>query len=385
MVASTDILDQITQEFLNVFKHDESIIQSAAKNLFYYLVIIQLALSAIWMTLAGESLQRFLTRMVQLAFSFGFFYALIQFGGEWVPNILNGFISLGQQGGVSSLDPSSVINQGVSISGAIFKGFFGWGLLGHPFVSLIGAAVCVGVIVLYALIAAELTIVLVKSYVIVAMGGLFFAFGASDYTREMSKNYFKTAIGLGLNLMVLYLLLGVGQNIGAQWADLTNSAAQNHEMMPMLVIAGAVIVYYLIIKNIPAFIAGLAGVGGFRNYGDAAVGAAVNAGMTSANTLMRAKAMMGKGVYGATQTGLAGASVFKSAAQGFNQGSGGIHNVGSAIKNAGSKIGSAGANTIKDVATRNNQHLSAGQKFANHLAKKCQYDSGSSPKGPGKK
>ena len=41
--------------------------------------------------------------------------------------------------------------------------------------------------------------------------------------------------------------------------------------MPMLVILSAVIVYYLIIKNIPPFVAGLSGVGGFRNYGDAAV------------------------------------------------------------------------------------------------------------------
>ncbi len=361
MAVDAGILDNITLEFLGVFKGDAVLIQHAAKTLFFYLVVIQLALSAIWMSIAGESLQRFVSRMIQLCFSFGFFYALIQFGGQWIPELINGFIEVGKQGGVGSLDPSSVLSQGVSISGAIFHGFYNWGLLTHPFVSLVGSAICVGIIILYALITAELTVILVKSYAIISIGSLFFAFGASDYTNQMAKNYFKTAIGLGLQLMTMYLILGVGQHIGAQWSSLTAKAVQQHELTPMYVICGAVIVYYLVIKNVPAFIAGIAGVSGFRNYGDAAVGMAVNAGMTAANTLSNAKHIGGKTTQGLTE-------ISKASAHGVSNLRSGSFSMQSAASAAATNVGKAGFHSFKDMAMRSNQHMSFGQKMNHHLA-----------------
>jgi len=370
MAIESGILDQVTQQFLEALSHDGSLIQKTAEMLFYYLVVIQLALSAIWMTLAGESLQKFLTRLVQMIFSFSFFYGLIQFGGQWIPQLLNGFIHLGQLAGVTSLDPSSIVDQGMSISGAIFKGFFGWGLLGHPWISLVGAIVCISILVLYGLMAAELAIVLVKSYILIATGGLFFAFGTSDYTQDMAKNYFRAAIGLGLQLMSLYLLLGVGQNIGSEWASMTALAAENHELMPMLVILAAVIVYYMILKNIPPFIAGLSSMGGFRNYGDAAVGMAINAGMSGANTLSNVKGLSGKGIQGLTQAGIGIGHALSSGFQGFRQGSNLVDGISKGAMSLGSHLGSATANTVKNMAMRQKQHLSTGQKFNQHMANK---------------
>lgn len=370
MSVDTGILDQVTQQFMNALERDGNIIQQAGEHLFYYFCIIQLSITALWMVLTGESLQRLVSRMVQLAFSFGFFFGLIQLGGQWVPDLLNGFIEIGQQGGVQSLDPSSIINQGVSISGAIFHGFFNWGLLSHPFVSLIGAAVCIALLILYAFIAAELTVILIKAYAVISVGGLFFAFGASEYTRQMTQHYVSTAIGLGLQLMMLYLLLGVGQNIGSDWAQMTQQAANNHELMPMLVILAAVIVYYLIIKNVPTFIAGLSGVGGFKNYGDTAVGMAINAGFTGANALSNVKRAGTSSIQAGTQMGTGASQVFQSANNAIKQR--GFNTQG--IKHAGASVakhvGSAAFNTVRDMATKTNSHLSTGQKFNQHLANK---------------
>ena len=131
------LLDQVTQQFLTAFHHDATIIHRAAAHLFYYLVTIQLSVTSLTLVLSGESLLKSVVRWIQLATLFGIFYALIQLGSEWVPQVLNGFIQLGQQGGVTSLSPSSLVDQGIAIAAAIFHGFFGWGLLGHPFVSLV--------------------------------------------------------------------------------------------------------------------------------------------------------------------------------------------------------------------------------------------------------
>lgn len=374
MISNVGILDQVTQEFLTTLTKDGHAIQVAAGHLFYYLVIIQLALTALWMTIAGESLQNFFSRIVQLCVSFGFFYTLIQLGGQWLPDILNGFIQLGQTGGVQSIDPSSIIDQGASISGAIFKAFFGWGLLDHPFVSLVGGVVCIAILILYALMAAELTIVLVKSYLVVSLGGLFFAFGASDFTQAMSKKFFNAVIGLGLNLMSLYLLLGVGENIGAQWASMTEQAAAQNQLMPMLIILAAVIVYYMILKNVPQFIAGLSGVGGFRNYGEAAVGSAINAGTSGMNLMLNASSKVGGAARGLTQTTMAGHKVAQSMQHAFGQHSGNpVKGISSALSTAAKHTGSAVCNTVKDLATQENRHQTTGQKFNHHLSNQLQH------------
>ena len=166
--------------------------------------------------------------------------------------------------------------------------------------------------------------------------------------------------------MTLYLILGVGQNVGAQWATMTAKAAISHELMPMLVITGAVIVYYLIIKNVPAFIAGIAGVSGFRNYGDAAVGMAVNAGMTTANVMSRASSMSGKGIQGATE-GLRVAGQAYNAYQGAKVSGMAPKN---ALSHAAVHFASASLESFKDMATRSNSHLSFGQKLNSHMANK---------------
>lgn len=368
MSDNVAILNEVTKQFLDALRHDTGIINVAATRVFYYLAVIQLSFTTLWMVVGGESLQRFLGKLVQLAFSFGFFYALIQHGGHWIPDLLNGFIDIGKSAGVQSLNPSAIIEQGISISGAIFNAFAGWGALKHLFVAMIGSVVCISVLIIYGFIAAELTIVLVKAYILITVGSLFFAFGASDYTRDMAINYFRAIIGLGLKLMTLYLILGVGNSIGAQWATLTHTAAQAHEIIPLLVILCAVIVYYLVLKNIPPFIAALAGIGGFRNYGDAAVGLAIDSGFKMSSSMMNAWGMSGKGAQALTEFGKGAASVGKSIFSGSHASNSGVIRLGRGFKKAAFDLMNSGANTLKDMACRENQHLTFGQKLNSHFS-----------------
>lgn len=369
MAVDTGILDQVTQEFLTVLHHDAEIIAVIAQRVFSYLVVIQLTLSALWMTLAGESLQRFVVKLVQLAFSFGFFYGLITYGGVWIPELLNGFIDIGQKMGLQSLDPSSIVSQGVSIAGGILKAFFNLGLLTHPFVAIVAAIVCVSIIIIYAFIAAELVIVLVKSYVLVATGGLFFAFGGSELTRVMAQRYFSSVMGLGLQLMSLYMLLAVGQRIGDTWTDMAMQASLHHQLMPLLVILCAVIVYYLIVKNVPPFIAGLSGVGGFRNHGETAVAMAMNVGASSVNAAAKARTISGKTVQGLTQFGLGNAHAIRQFGKGFGGSTKSpLGRVGAGVAHSVVGLGAATANTLKDMALKQHQHQSFGQKMNRHLA-----------------
>ena len=137
--------------------------------------------------------------------------------------------------------------------------------------------------------------------------------------------------------------------------------------MPMFVILAAVIVYYMILKNIPPFIAGLSGIGGFRNYGDTAVSTAINAGTGGASALL---GTTGKGIQGLAQFGTSLGHAGASGIQGFKQGSNLIHGLKVGATNMGANLASATANTVKNMAMRQKPHFTMGQKFNHHMANK---------------
>jgi len=309
---STPLLDNITQQFISTVSHNGHLLEEQAKRIFYYLAVIQLSISGIWMAIAGESLLQSFIQLIKTALLLSVFYAGITLAQEWLPSMVNGFIHLGQQAGATTaIHPSSILNQGLTISGTIIKSLGGLGMLNHPFVSFVGAVVCIGIPLVYALIAADLTIVLIKTYLMISLSSLFFAFGASDWTRTMSVNYIKSLLSLGLQLMSLYFLIGVGVSLGNQWAEIAQQAAAHHELMPMLAIFSAVIVFYLIIRNIPPYVAALSGMSGFRNSGEMAVGMAAFAATKGAK--LAAKALKKVGLGGGGSSGKSGMHGMSSA------------------------------------------------------------------------
>lgn len=288
------VLNTVTEQFLHSLQADFDKLQAAGESLFMQLAAIQITITGLYLALKGD-FNTFIVKFVQVVFVLSVFYTAILFGGHWMPAIINSFIGIGANAaGITSLTPSSVIDQGFSIGSAMIDNFGSWGWVTHPFGALLAAILLIMIVILYALLAGELVVILVKSYILVSLSGLAFAFGALEITRPIAMNYFKSVIGIGLQLLAIYLILGVGQQIGNDWADMIKQAAANHELIPFLVVAATVVVYYLIIKNVPPFIAGLTGISGFRSYGDAAVGAAMTASASTVSSLTRGGSFVGQ-------------------------------------------------------------------------------------------
>lgn len=357
--VSTGVLDQVLQEFLQALQHDYTRIEALAKGLFYYLAGLQIVISGLWLMFKGDPIEA-IVKTIQIFFTLSVFYTLVLFGGSWMPQLINGFISMGtSSSGINSLTPSSVMGQGVSIGFAIMDNFSHWGWITHPFGSLLACAVLMAIIILYALLAAEIAIILIKSYVLISLSGLMFAFGANEALRPIAMNYFKAVIGIGLQLLVFYLIMGVGVQIGHDWADLIAKAAQQHALKPFLVVMAAVIVFYMIVKNVPPFIAGLSGISGFRSYGDAAVGGAMTAGGVGARGAMSAAPL---GVSGAQALGQFARGMAHSVAS-VRQGVQGGMKAHHAVSRAAMNVGASSAASLKDSVMKAHQHMSYGQKF----------------------
>jgi type IV secretion system protein TrbL len=292
--------NQITKQFLESMMHFSNILAGGALHLAYILATLTLVISVLVMLMQGEDLNKMFSKLLQTVFLFGFFFGLIANSGTWIPAIFNSFMSLGgKSAGLDSLSPNSVFEVGLNIAGKMFAMVSDLGIMHLP-TALIAVICGFFVFIIYCFIAAEVVVNLVKSYALIAVAPIVFALGNSDFTRSTVMNYVKKVIGLGIHLMMLYVIVGVGVQLGDKWVTAFQNAQGASELilsaiLPML---GGLVLLYLIMKNLPAFIAEISGAGGFRNYGDAAIAAAVAGASSLTNTLSKGARGVGLGVQG---------------------------------------------------------------------------------------
>lgn len=314
---NVNILDNIDASFLQGFQHAMHILQGAAMDLAYWLAVITVGFSVIMMLLRGEELKELLSKLVQCGLLFGIFFGLIQLCGTWLPEWINSFMQIGAQAsGIGALDPSSIFDQGYYIASTIIQASVHMGIMHLP-TALLAVISSIFIVIIYALIAADLAVVLIKSYATVCVGPLIFALGNSEITRSTVTNYLSKIIGISLNLLSMYIIIGVGKTVGYGWViDFKESAASGaFNFSAVLIVLGGLVLFYLVVKNVPAFIASISGAGGFRNYGDAAIGAAASAAGLTGRIAAQAVGVPGS-TANAAHYGMRGAAGLGSSALG---------------------------------------------------------------------
>ena len=298
-------INSIVSEFIHSFIHFAGILEHAAMNLAVSLAVITLALTALMTLVQGDDLSKMVSKLLQTGLLFGLFFGLIHLGGTWIPEWLNSFMAIGAKAsGLQGLSPNSVFLVGANIAGKMFSTIWKVGLTHIP-TALLCMFTGFFLLIIYCFICAELTVNLVKTYALVAVGPIIFALGNSDFTRSAVTNYLQKIIGMGLHLMILYVLVGVGVSLSNKWILLFQKAqgAEDFVIQTIVPVIGGLVVLYLVIKNVPAFIATISGAAGFRNYGDAAIAASMTGAGVMAQTMAKATGIGGMGARGGYQLG----------------------------------------------------------------------------------
>ncbi len=110
----------------------------------------------------------------------GFFYALLLSGNTWIPAVVSGFRQAGSTAsGLPDLNPTGVFDQGLALANAILNAVEGLGLLEGLFPSLVAVFTALIVVVAFAIIAAQLLVALVESFIVIGAGILFIGFSGS--------------------------------------------------------------------------------------------------------------------------------------------------------------------------------------------------------------
>ena len=372
MAADTQVLNTINYQFLEGFQKAMHAISAAGTDLAYYLAYITLTFTIVMMLLQGEEINKLISKLVQMGMLFGIFFGMISLCGSWVPMFLNGFMYAGgKASNLTALDPSSIFDQGFFIATSIVQTSTSLGITHIP-TALLGIFASLFIIIIYALISADLAVTLIKSFALVCVGPIIFAFGMNDVTRPTVNNYVQKLIGMGLQLLMIYVIIGVGITVGDSWVTSIKASAATGAFSfgDIAVVLGGLVIFYMVTQNVPSFIATVSGAGGFRNYGAQTVATAMTAAAMGTKAAMKFTPMnlrnmgssmggnaatLGNGVYNTGKTlGVGTFNAVKNApggiqktAEAFKTGG-----VSSGLKQGSKSLASGVGNAMKDTAVQ---------------------------------
>jgi type IV secretion system protein TrbL len=281
----SDILD----DYQNAMGQWESAATSAAATLFALLAAIEVTWTAIVMTLEKTDMQAWVATVIKKLMGIGIFWALLKYGATWLPAIVNSFIKIGQNGSnQTALNPSSILVEGLNISGKLFSTAGQMGLSFDFGTALCIAFAGIGIFLSFAIVCVHFVMAMVESYIVLGAGYIFLGFGGSRWTSSYVERYIGLAVNVGVRLMVLYLLIGLGQTFATQWETRAGSIQYTSAgVQTAFGLLGSTLIYAAVCWTAPKLVGSIMGGSPSLTGGDLiATGvAAAAAGLTAVAAL----------------------------------------------------------------------------------------------------
>lgn len=258
-----------------------------ARLIFFTLVGFQLLWTSITFALGKRQGDEFISMLFILVIDVGFFYTLM-LHPEWIIDIINSFRQIGSEAGrVSRLTPDAVVDVGLRLASGIIKTVSITGLLDFAVAIVVSALVAIAVLGSFAFIAARMVLILAEIFFAVNISPLLLAFSGLSATKYIATQYIGYVISAGIQLVIMYLLIGAGLDIATGWADMLVEHGSK-DVNAFMLVGIASCLYAVLVWNLPKLISGLASgapqmVSG--GYGSTAAGFA--GGINSGRGLLR--------------------------------------------------------------------------------------------------
>ncbi|WP_416347165.1 P-type conjugative transfer protein TrbL [Castellaniella sp.] len=308
-LTNQGMLDQVVTEFATRATSWQTVVMNAAMFLFWTLGTISLVFTFGFMALRKADIGEFFAEFIRFTLFFGFFLWLLRNGPAFANSIIQSLARIGEQAsGVASVTPSGIVDIGFMI----LKQALGNSSVWSPVDSFIGVALSVGILVLLAVIVVNMLLLLVSAWLLMYAGIFFLGFGGSRWTSDMAINYYKTVLGVAVQIMTMVLLVGIGNDLLSSFYARMNTGTLNFEELGVMLVFCVALL--MLVNRVPPLVAGIitgSGVGGAGGIGNFGAGAAMAAaGMATGGVAMAGKAML-SGAAGAT----GGASAIQAAFQ----------------------------------------------------------------------
>ena len=191
--------------------------QGFARDIFYGLAAIEVTWAGIEYTLRKHELGDLIVSIVFKLLAICFFYfVLINLAPTWVPLIIQSFTQMGATVGgttIAQLSPSEVFQHGIVLSGALFNRAAQGNFITEVTGVLESLPAMLILMFSFAFVALKLLITLAEADIVLAGALPMLGFLGSRWTSPWGEKYFGYAVSVGVKLMVLYLVIGLGDQI----------------------------------------------------------------------------------------------------------------------------------------------------------------------------
>ncbi|MHB1735867.1 MAG: P-type conjugative transfer protein TrbL [Acidithiobacillus sp.] len=193
-----------------------------ASNLFGLLAVLEFVWSGVTYLLRKNDLPDFIASAFLKIVSLSFFYfVLLQGAPTYIPDIISSFMQMGATIGgvpqVSTTSPGTFVDQGIQMVVHLFNGLGKMGIereIGAIFPTTLAA---IFILISFVIIAAQLLIMLIESYIVLGAGAVMLGFMGSRWTSQWGEKYYGYAVSIGVKLMVIELIAGLGINLATTW------------------------------------------------------------------------------------------------------------------------------------------------------------------------
>ncbi|WP_274450154.1 P-type conjugative transfer protein TrbL [Aeromonas caviae] len=305
------MLDQVVTEFATRATSWQTVVMNAAMFLFWTLGTISLVFTFGFMALRKADIGEFFAEFIRFILFFGFFLWLLRYGPTFANSIIQSLARLGEQAsGVASVTPSGIVDIGFMILKQAFRNSSIW----SPVDSFIGVALSVGILILLAVVAVNMLLLLVSGWLLMYAGIFFLGFGGSRWTSDMAINYYKTVLGVAVQIMTMVLLVGIGNDLLSSFYARMNTGTLNFEELGVMLVFCVALL--MLVNRVPPLVAGIitgSGIGGAGGIGNFGAGAAIGAAMGAASMAAGAASVAGAAVMGGAASAAGGMSAIKAA------------------------------------------------------------------------
>ncbi|MBP6366465.1 MAG: P-type conjugative transfer protein TrbL [Nitrosomonas sp.] len=277
--TNQSVLDQVIQKFLGKVKTWQTVIQGAAERLFWTLVLISMVWTFGMMLLRKADIGDFFAEFTRFIIFTGFYFWLLT-NAVSGHNIAGTIIaSMQQLGGTAAGLPSGASHSSVMDTGVLIwtQATNNLTLL-QPIDSLIAVIISLIILVVLAVIAVNMLLLLISSWVLMYAGIFFLGFGGARWTSDIAINYFKTVLGVGIQLFVMLLIVGIGSDLLSSFYVKMGKNVLNYEELAVMLIFS--IAFFVLISRLPLLLAGI--------ITGSSIGSTVGIGSNSAGGFMAA-------------------------------------------------------------------------------------------------
>jgi len=251
------VLDQVALDYQLASQMWLGRVLNVTTSLFFWLAMLEFTIAGIMYMIASpqareEKAGRFLVKIMLISF----IYMLITQSEFWLARLLNSFAAVGEYAAGRIMSPSEIVNYGATLSGAVLRSVDVVGMLTNPPLVIYMTFTAFVIMLCYILIATQVVLTLVQSYILLSSGIFFLAFGAFRATASLAENFLLSCVHVGIKLMLLYFVVGLGEPLTRRWAELLrDDRFLTLDVTPILQVLAGVMILAFIVWYVPNKIA----------------------------------------------------------------------------------------------------------------------------------